>query len=298
MTTMKQLSKEAKIGLTFIIAIAFLYFGINFLKGRSALAKEHTYYVVYNQISGLTPSSSITTNGYKVGNVTDILYDFATPDRITVKLSINKALRIPYGSRVYLMNELLGGVSLDLRLSSNNSYYEPGDTLEAGVARGLTGQIEEEMLPQLNTMLPKIDSLVTSLNMVASNPHIGTTLSYAADISQQLSLAAKELNKLLKKDVPALMANLNKTSANMEQITTQLATIDYVQTVAQVDSTINNLQQLSEILLSDEGTAGRLLNDTAFYHNLNNVCTQANALIEDIKQHPSRYINISVFGRK
>lgn len=295
---MKRLSKEAKIGLTFIIAIVLLYFGINFLKGRSVLAKEYTYYVVYNQISGLTPSSIITTNGYKVGNVTDITYNFETPDRIVVKLSINKALRIPHGSRIYLMNELLGGVSLNLQLASSNSFYEQGDTLEAGVARGLTGQIEEEMLPQLNAMLPKVDSLITSLNTIVSNPNIGTTLSHAADISLQLSLTAKELNKLMKKDVPTLMTHLNKTSANMEQLTTQLAAIDYEQTLAQVDSTVNNLQQLSAILLSDEGTAGRLLNDTTFYHNLNNVCTQANALIEDIKQHPSRYINISVFGRK
>ncbi len=295
---MKPLSKEAKIGLTFIIAIVFLYFGINFLKGRSALAKEHTYYVVYNQISGLTPSSVINTNGYKVGNVTDIIYNFDTPDRIVVKLSINKALRIPKGSRIYLMNELLGGVSLDLRLAADKQYYEEGDTIEAGIARGLTGRIEEEILPQLNAMLPKIDSLVTSLHNIANNPNIGTTLSHAAELSLKLNYTAEELNRLLKKDVPTLMTHLNLTGTNVEKMTSELASIDYVSTIARVDSTVNNLQQLSATLLSDESTAGRLLNDTAFYNNLTSVCTNANALIEDIKQHPTRYINISVFGRK
>ena len=295
---MKPLSKEAKIGLTFIIAIVFLYFGINFLKGRSALAKEHTYYVMYNQISGLTPSSVINTNGYKVGNVTDIIYNFDTPDRIVVKLSINKALRIPKGSRIYLMNELLGGVSLDLRLTTDRHYYEEGDTIKAGVARGLTGQIEEEMLPQLIAMLPKIDSLVTSLHNIANNPNIGTTLSYATELSLKLNHTAEELNRLLRNDVPTLMTHLNQTGTNVEKITSQLASLDYVNTIARIDSTVNNLQQLSATLLSDESTAGRLLNDTAFYNNLNSVCTNANALIEDIKQHPTRYINISVFGRK
>lgn len=295
---MKPLSKEAKIGLTFIIAIVFLYFGINFLKGRSTLAKEHTYYVVYNQISGLTPSSVINTNGYKVGNVTDIIYNFDTPDRIVVKLSINKALRIPKGSRIYLMNELLGGVSLDLRLTADKHYYEEGDTIEAGVARGLTGQIEEEMLPQLIAMLPKIDSLVTSLHNIANNPNIGTTLSHASELSLKLNHTAEELNRLLRNDVPTLMTHLNQTGTNVEKITSQLASLDYVNTIARIDSTVNNLQQLSATLLSDESTAGRLLNDTAFYNNLNSVCTNANALIEDIKQHPTRYINISVFGRK
>ena len=215
-----------------------------------------------------------------------------------MKLSINKALRIPHGSQIYLVSELLGGVSMDLRLASNTKYYEAGDTIQAGVARGLTGQIEDEMLPQLNSMLPKIDSLVSALHTLASNPAIATTLSNAAEVSAKLSDMADEMNRLLNREIPSLVTHLNKTSENMEQITTQLSTIDYVETIAQVDSTINNLQQLSEIMLSDESTVGRLLNDTAFYNNLNSVFTNANALIEDIKLHPSRYINISVFGRK
>ena len=295
---MKQLSKEGKIGLTFIIAITLLYFGINFLKGRSTLAKEHTYYVVYNQVGGLTSSSPITTNGYKVGNVTDILYDFKAPNHIVVKLNINKELRIPQGSKVYMVNELLGGVSLDLRLTSRNYYYEPGDTLEAGVVHGLTGKIEEEMLPQLNTILPKMDSLISALYAIANNAHISSTLSDVAEVSKKLNLTVDELNQLLKDDITTLVDHLNQTGTNMEKISTQLAMIDYIQTMAQVDSTVNNLKQVSKVLLSDEGTAGRLLNDTTFYDNLNSVCDNANILIEDIKKHPHRYINISIFGRK
>lgn len=295
---MKRLSNEVKIGITFIIAIVLLYFGINFLKGRSTLAKESTYYVVYNQISGLTPSAIINNNGYKVGNVTDIIYDFNAPNHIVVELSINKALHIPHGSQIFLVSELLGGVSMDLRLASNTKYYEAGDTIQAGVARGLTGQIEDEMLPQLNSMLPKIDSLVSALHTIAGNPAIATTLGNAAEISTKLNDMADEINRLLNKEIPSLVGHLDKTSENMEQITAQLSTVDYVATLAQVDSTVNNLQQLSEVMLSDESTVGRLLNDTAFYSNLNSIFTNANALIEDIKQHPSRYINISVFGRK
>ena len=295
---MKQLSKEGKIGLTFIIAITLLYFGINFLKGRSTLAKEHTYYVVYNQVGGLTSSSPITTNGYKVGNVTDILYDFKAPNHIVVKLNINKELRIPQGSKVYMVNELLGGVSLDLRLTSRNYYYEPGDTLEAGVVHGLTGKIEEEMLPQLNTILPQMESLISALYTIASNAHISSTLSDVAEVSKKLNLMVDESNQLLKDDITTLVDHLNQTGTNMEKISTQLAMIDYIQTMAQVDSTVNNLKQVSKVLLSDEGTAGRLLNDTTFYDNLNSVCDNANILIEDIKKHPHRYINISIFGRK
>ncbi len=295
---MKQANNEVRIGLAFIIAVVLFYFGANFLKGHSALVKEYTYYVVYNQISGLASSSVITTNGYKVGAVSDIIYNYDTPDRIVVKLGVNKDLRIPKGSRVYLMNELLGGVSLDLRLASNSEFYVEGDTLEAGVSYGLMGKVESEMLPQVNAMLPKIDSLVISLNAIANSVYVGNTLANIAEVTHKLNVTAGELNRLLQKDIPLLVEPLANTVENMEQITSQLANIDYVATLSKVDSIVDNLQLISAALLTDENTVGRLLNDTTFYDNLTRVCTNANMLIEDIKQHPSRYINVSVFGRK
>lgn len=295
---MKQANNEVRIGLAFIIAVVLFYFGANFLKGHSALVKEYTYYVVYNQISGLASSSVITTNGYKVGAVSDIIYNYDTPDRIVVKLGVNKDLRIPKGSRVYLMNELLGGVSLDLRLASNSEFYVEGDTLEAGVSYGLMGKVESEMLPQVNAMLPKIDSLVISLNAIANSVYVGNTLANIAEVTHKLNVTVGELNRLLQKDIPLLVEPLANTVENMEQITSQLANIDYVATLSKVDSIVDNLQLISAALLTDENTVGRLLNDTTFYDNLNRVCTNANMLIEDIKQHPSRYINVSVFGRK
>ncbi len=291
-------SKEAKIGAAFIIAIIALYFGINFLKGRTTLSDQHTYYVVYNNISGLSPSASINNNGFRVGYVNEIHYDYANPNLIVVELSINKALQIPVGSKAYLMSELLGGVSIDLRLNHAKTFYADGDTIEAGIAHGLMGQVEEEMLPQITSLLPKVDSLIASLNAIANNPDISRSLANVASLSIKLDNTADELNKLFHNELPNLMKNLQGTGENLHSITSHLNTIDYASTMAHVDSTIINLQTLSALLMSDDSSVGRLINDTAFYNNLNSICTNANALIEDVKKHPSRYINISVFGKK
>lgn len=291
-------SKEAKIGAAFIIAIIALYFGINFLKGRTTLSDQHTYYVVYNNISGLSPSASINNNGFRVGYVNEIHYDYANPNLIVVELSINKALQIPIGSKAYLMSELLGGVSIDLRLNHAKTFYADGDTIEAGIAHGLMGQVEEEMLPQITSLLPKVDSLIASLSAIASNPDISRSLANVASLSQKLDDTADELNKLFHNELPTLMNSLQGTGENLQSITSQLNTIDYASTMAHVDSTIINLQNLSALLMNDDSSVGRLINDTVFYNNLNSICTSANALIEDVKKHPSRYINISVFGKK
>lgn len=295
---MKRLSKEVKIGATFIISIALLYIGVNFLKGSNVFSHDNTYYTIVSNAGGVAPSSVVNTNGYQVGTVTGVKYDYSSPNRIVVALRVNESLRIPKDSRAYLVNELLGGVSVDLRLGQSTAYYADGDTIGSGIAHGLTGEIEDVMLPQINAMMPKIDSLIGSLNTLAANPHIAQTLQQAEQLSSKLNTTADALNRLLRNEVPQLLQTLQSTGNNLDKITTELSTTDYTETVARLNSTINNLYSLSETLNSDSGTVGRLLNDTAFYNRLNGVCTNAELLIEDIRLHPSRYINISVFGKR
>lgn len=295
---MKRLSKEVKIGATFIISIALLYIGVNFLKGSNVFSHDNTYYTIVSNAGGVAPSSVVNTNGYQVGTVTGVKYDYSAPNRIVVALRVNESLRIPKDSRAYLVNELLGGVSVDLRLGQSTAYYADGDTIGSGIAHGLTGEIEDVMLPQINAMMPKIDSLIGSLNTLAANPHIAQTLQQAEQLSSKLNTTADALNRLLRNEVPQLLQTLQSTGNNLDKITTELSTTDYTETVARLNSTINNLYSLSETLNSDSGTVGRLLNDTAFYNRLNGVCTNAELLIEDIRLHPSRYINISVFGKR
>lgn len=295
---MKRISKEIKIGATFIISIALLYIGVNFLKGSNVFSHDNTYYTVVSNAAGVAPSSVINTNGYQVGTVSSVNYDYSSPNRIVVALRVNESLRIPKGSRAYLVNELLGGVSVDLRLSQSTEYYADGDTIEHGIAHGLTGEIEQVMLPQINALVPKVDSLITALTTLVSSPALHNSLSHVESISYKLIHTADELNHLFHNELPQLMQNLQGMSSNLNEITSDLSQVDYAQTIARVDSTISNLQTLSEALISDKSSVGRLLNDTAFYNNLNGICTNASALIKDVKAHPSRYINISVFGKK
>ncbi len=295
---MKRISKEVKIGAAFIISVALLYIGVNFLKGSNVFSHDNTYYTVVSNAGGVAASSIITTNGYQVGTVSRVEYDYAHPNRIVLTLRVKESLRVPKGSRALLVNSLLGGVSVDLKLGQATEYYADGDTIASGVAGGMTDQIEHVVLPQVTALVPKVDSLITALTALVANPALAQSLSNVESLSGKLDRTADELNRLFHNELPLLMADLQGTAGNMHKITSDLATIDYAQTMASVDSTIANLQSLSAALTSDRSSVGRLLNDTAFYNNLNGVCINANALIEDVKAHPSRYINISVFGKK
>lgn len=295
---MKKISKEVKIGVVFLISLALLYVGVNFMKGSNVFSKYKTYYTVLGNSGGVSSSSAITVNGYQVGTVSNVAYDYTTPNRIVVTMRVAESLRVPKGSRALIVSSMMDGASINLRLSEATEYYVDGDTIMSGVSNGLMSEVENVMLPQINAMVPKVDSLITALAALLSNPALANSLSNVESISRKLDYAATELNKLFHNELPQLMDNLQGTTENMNHITSDLATIDFAQTVERVDSTVANLQALSATLMSDESSVGRLLNDTAFYNNFNGVCTNANALIEDVKEHPSRYINISVFGKK
>jgi len=295
---MKRISKEIKISVAFLVSIVLLYVGVNFLKGSNVFSHDNTYYTVVDNAGGVAVGGQVMANGFQVGTVNRVVYDYACPDRIVLALRVNESLRIPKGSRALLVNSLLGGVSIELKLAQAVECYADGDTIPSGVANGLTGQIEHVMLPQINALVPKVDSLIVALTVLVTNPALDSSLSNVESISSKLDRTADELNRLFHNELPQLMADLQGTAGNMNKITADLATVDYAQTMARVDSTVANLQSLSAALTSDRSSVGRLLSDTAFYNNLNGVCTNANALIEDVKANPSRYINISVFGKK
>ena len=295
---MKKISREVKIGAAFLVSLALLYFGINFMKGSNVFSRYATYYTVLENTGGIASSSSITVNGYKVGTVSNVEYDYSAPNRIVVTLRVSESLRVPKGSRAVVVGSLMYGSSLNLSLTQNTEFYLDGDTIASGMSNGLMGEVENVMLPQINAMIPKVDSLVSALTALAANPALANSLNNVESVSCKLDNTVDELNRFLRLELPQLMLSLQGTVDNAHSITSDLASIDFVKTIEGIDSTITNLRELSSALMSNSSSVGRLLNDTAFYNNLNGVCVNANALIEDVKAHPSRYINISVFGKK
>ena len=72
----KYFTKEVRIALMVIIAIIVLFAGMNFLKGIIILSDDTSYKVVMKNLNGLSPSSPVYADGYQVGVVRDIKYDF------------------------------------------------------------------------------------------------------------------------------------------------------------------------------------------------------------------------------
>ena len=298
---MKYFTKEVKIALVAIAGVVVLFFGMNFLKGLNIFSSEDNYYVQFSDITGLSSSSPVYADGFKVGVVKDIIYDYTHTEGSKVLIGVDKQLRIPQGSSAEIVSDMLGNVKVNLLLANNpREKVAPGGLIKGMINDGAMGKLQD-MVPAVEKMLPKLDSIITSLNAILADPAIRQSLHNVQAITDNLTTSTAQLNTLmagLNKNVPGMMAKANNVLDNTETLTANLAAVDVASTMRQVDQTIANVQQLTAKLNSKEGSLGLLMNDTQLYDNLNSTMRNADSLVIDLRQHPKRYVHFSVFGRK
>jgi phospholipid/cholesterol/gamma-HCH transport system substrate-binding protein len=297
----KIFTKEVKIALVAITAVVALYFGMNFLKGLSVFSDTSTYRMSFTNLKGLSRSTPIYADGYKVGTVTDIIYDYKTNGNITVEAEIDPELRIPAGSTASIESDIMGNIKVTLLLANNmRERIKPGDIIPGMEESGAMAQMQA-MIPAVQAMLPKLDSIMSSLNKLLADPAIATTLHNAATVSANLTTTTTELNTLLttlNSNVPGMMEKADKTLANTEKLTDNLAKVDIEGTMAKVNQTLNNVERITAAINNREGTLGLLIYDKGLYNHLNTTLNDADSLVVDLKAHPKRYVHFSVFGRK
>lgn len=295
---MKYFSKEAKIGVTGIVAIAALFFGLNFLKGINLFESNNTYYLEFKDVKQLAKSSPVFADGYDVGIVRNIAYNFNHPGHLIVQIDVNDQMRIPEGTIAFISSGMLGGSDLHLTLSQDMSrLHAPGDTIIGSENSGIMDQAANVM-PQVEQIMSKIDTLLTSLNALASNANLPGIMSDAKAITENLNTSTAQLNTLLKEDVPQLTGKLNTIGDNVATFTDNLNKLDLEGTLDKVDMTLAEVEQITAKINQKDNTMGLLLNDSSLYNNLSNTAGSANELLIDLKEHPKRYVHFSLFGRK
>ena len=257
---------------------------------------------MYGNVEGLAQSAPVTINGFKVGIVRDIKYDYSNPGHVIVEMSVDKSLRVPVGSEAVLASDLLGTASIALKLvPAGAGFHNVGDTLVSKVNAGMMANISDNLMPAVNAMIPKLDSLFTSLNAIAANPALHQSINRLDDITAELNGTLRALRAATASLGP-ITTDIKSITGNVDTMTGDLAVVSGRLREAPIDSiavdlsaTMANLKQLTESLNNPDGSVGKLTSDPALYDNLNATITSLDSLFVDIKRNPKRYISIKVF---
>jgi len=298
---MKFFTKEIKIAITAIIAVIIIYVGVILLKGLKIFNTDAEYIVSMEDVTGISVSSDVLVNGLKIGYVKSIRYNKQNQG-IYLSLSVNPSFEIPTGTTVFVSKELLGSSKLNLELGRpSNPPIAPGDTLYGTESNDLMAAVGD-MMPQIEEMLPKIDSILTSLNALASDPALAATLHNLEYTTNSLRTTTDEVNRLMRSDVPQLLASANHVMNNAETLTATLNDIDIAGIAQTANQTLTNANQavgrLNTAMNSRDNTLGLLLNDKTLALRLDTTVINASLLLEDLRLHPKRYVHFSIFGKK
>lgn len=303
----KIFTREVIIGITVIIALLVLFFGINYLKGINIFKASNYYYSTYTNVAGLSQSAPVTLNGFKVGLVREIEYQYDNPGHIMVEMSLNRDLKVPHGTKAVLTTDFLGTSTIELKFPSGTlDYHDVGDHLEGEISAGLMEKLTGEMLPAVTGILPKVDTLLATANTVISNPALTKAIDrldvVMANLETSTALLQRSLGPILN-NASSTMSNVSEISENLTQVSAALAAVADDLKEMPLDSTMNhvnaivaNLEKASAQLNSTNSSLGLLLNDAQLYENLNNSVAHVDSILIDLKRQPKKYIpSIKVF---
>ena len=316
-----KISNETKVGALTAIAITLMILGYSFLKGRSLFKTGNYIYAKFNDVKGLQVSNSVFVNGFQIGNVIEIENTDANLTDIIVAIKLNTNYNIPDNSVASIKDNPLGSPQMEIKLGNSKVFLKKGATIPSENSLGMFSALTNQLTPttdQLKATLKELESTLKNINSIfdpKSKSNLQDAIANINKTTLMLAESTTSLNKMLEKqngsiaksmdNVNSITANLAKqnekidaTLSNIKTTTENLSQADLKGSVASFKKSIDNLNGVISKMNSTEGSLGLMMNDKNLYNNLNNSVRSANILLDDLRAHPKRYLNFSVFGKK
>lgn len=298
-------TREIKIGILAAVCIFLLFFGLNFLKGVNIFSPTNSYHGTFVNLHNLEEQAAVYIRGHKVGQVDNIHYDFTRDSAFTVDISINRDIVLPQGTQMALVSDgLLSGMAIELQLPEQSTITNDqlpiakGSFIPTIYVPGLMESVQGELIAHVDAAIQSVDSLVASLQLQVQGDHLKNTLSNVDRVTSDLTGVSADLKRVVNTRVPTIVNNADKAFANLNEITSDLQKADLAATVARVDTAVDGINTFIADVRSQEGTLGQLIYNKSLYDHIDATVVSADSLLVDLKAHPKRYVQFSVFGKK
>ncbi len=316
-----KISNETKVGALTAVAITLLILGFNFLKGKTLFKTGNIIYAKYTDTKGIMVSNGVFISGFQVGSVYDIENADKNLSAIVVAIKLKDNYNIPANSIASIKENPLGNASITIALGDAATYVKSGDTILTASNAGLLGDVMNKLGPvgdQIKNTVGSLDSVLKNINTIfdpATKNNLQEVIANINKTTASLVVSSASIQAMLNQQTGAITASMNNVNSftknladnndkvtrmlgNVEKTTENLSKADIDGTIAQLKNSIETLNTILGKMSSTDGSLGKLLNDKALYDNLTNTVRSANILMDDLRVHPKRYVNISVFGKK
>ncbi|GGD36065.1 MlaD family protein [Flavobacterium orientale] len=304
-----KLTKEIKTAILVICSILLFIWGYSFLKGTDILTSYNTFYVEYNDVEGLASSAPVTINGLIIGKVKSISFSDKNNWKPIVELQINNDYEISKSSIARLYEPgLIGGKQIQIVPNTNDATLaKSGDILKGDVKAGLTDLVSERLTPlqeKIERMMVSADSLLIGLNEVLdenTKANLRNSVVKLNEVLTGFSETSSSINSMLaenKAKINSTTTNMEKTTANFSKISDSLAKANIGETVKKLETTLANVDKIMNEVQSGKGTMGKMFKDETLYNNFSKSSKELELLLQDLRLNPTRYVNVSLFGKK
>ncbi len=308
-----------KVGIFIVIALAIMIWGINYLKGKSIFRKEHTYYVVYQDVNGLSVSNEVMIKGYKVGQVTGIKYVQDTVAKFVISFMVDEKYKIRKGSVAEVFSkDFMGTRAIRILQANSHLYLKDGDTLPSKVEGTLVEQVNMEIAPlkrKAESLMSSLDSaivVVRSIFNTRTQENLRRTFASLNRTASHMQSASLTIDSMLSNEdekIAKILSNVNSITTNLKQnnekisnivsnfssISDSLAKADIAATLAKADTALLQFNSILASINEGDGTVAQMLKNDTLYRNLENASYHLSRLMRDMHENPKRYVHFSLF---
>lgn len=291
-------AREIKVGLLAALCLFLLYFGFYYLKGVNIFSSVRPFHGNYEQVSGLQEQAPVFIRGFKVGQVDHILYDFTKDTAFTVDISVKKDIRLPKGTTMALVpNGLMGGTAIELQMPKGtvDEEFETNAFLPTVIVPGLLDNLQDSVAGSVASVVRHADSLLMTIQTQLEGNHMRSALANIDEVSEDLTVVSENLRGIMKNRVPGIVDKVDHTMENLNIVVDEVKQANVPVMLANMDTAVSAVKTA---LTTTEGTVGKLLNDQTLYTNINATVVSVDSLVTDLKAHPKRYVQFSLFGKK
>lgn len=309
-----KISNETKVGALTAVSITLLILGFNFLKGKNVFKKKATMYVTFSKVEGLNIGDAIKINGLRVGAVEGLEEKDANLSEVVVSYHLTRSINIPLDSYGKIEATPLGSTAIVISLGNAKQFLKDGDTLKGIDSKGLMEDLKQTLAPTIENINKTLASLDTTIQSIGKTFNDDSRQNIAI-ILKELAGTTDKLNALLepgKGSIAQSLDNVNSFSGNLKKnndsitavinnltkASRNISSLELAGTVQSLESAIGNLNGLLSDIKNGKGSMGKLATDEQLYKNLNSTANSLNILLQDLRLHPKRYVQVSVFGKK